>query len=81
MKDKTNLTNWNRLKNLEFIQGIPEEITAFHTEVFSILRYMRDTGDITHKRALVELVGRQEAFLNRTVGIKEPMVKLTDTQQ
>ena len=59
------LTTWGKIAKLYSKQGIFEETEAFSKGIEEIISDMKRKKHVTHKKAVFELIDRQEAYLKR----------------
>ena len=53
------------IMDLEYLVGIPEQVETFKEKVETLLDEMKNSGQDVHKKYLLSLVKRQQAFLSQ----------------
>lgn len=62
---KINQIEINKFLDLEYSIGIPEQVGAFQEQAENLLHEMNVSGKTVHKKYLLSLIRRQQAFLSQ----------------
>ena len=58
-------TTFQMVQDLQWKIGIPEQVDDFEKEAKALLEHMKSTGRVTHLPYLLDLVRRQQAFIEK----------------